>query len=131
MYVFGATLILQRLIKQVNLNTGEDKQEKALCETLDSDCHQVIGKSIYGFKSCLSEHISKKLGAEKCVEQFISKAIGQLAFDVSEILIEDYVDKKNAELLCLDKNNSCDENFCSKVNCVEQAMIVLKNKEIK
>ena len=67
-------LILQRLIKQVNLTTGEDKQEKALCETLDSDCHQVIGKSIYGFKSCLSEHISKKLGAEKCVEQFHFKS---------------------------------------------------------
>ena len=48
------------------------------------------------------------------LSSFISKAIGQLAFDVSEILIEDYVDKKNAELLCLDKKDSCDENFVQK-----------------
>ena len=46
------------------------------------------------------------------------KAMGQISFDVSEaLLIEDYVDKKNAELLCLDKSSSCDENFCSKKLC--------------
>lgn len=132
MYVFGATLILQRMIKQTGISVGAEGEEKEiLCDTLNSDCHQIIGKSIYGFKSCLSLNISKKTGADNCIKQFMSKAMGQISFDVSEALLESYISKENAELLCIDKKSSCDENFCSKKNCVEQAMVVLKNKAKK
>jgi hypothetical protein len=129
MYVFGATLILQRLIKQKRLPlTGANGEKFYLCETLDESCHKLMEKSLHSFKNCLSKNISFKSGPENCTKEFTTKAIGQIAFDLSEFLLDDFIGDENAELLCLDKQDRCDENFCSKKNCVEQAMIVLKQK---
>ena len=129
MYVFGATLALAETIKNSSPAFNMENGEKARpCEEFDHLCQKLIGPSITSFKKCLEENLKKKKGDDKCIDLLIQKGVGHLAFNISDLMVDEYVDDDKLDYLCLDKPTECDASGCSKDNCRAQGRVILKAK---
>ena len=101
------------------------------CQEFDQLCQGLAKPSIKSFKTCLDKNLEKKKGDDKCIEQLVQKGIGHLAFNLSDLMIDDYIEPLMLDYLCLDKPVDCDERGCSRANCRTQAQILLKAKAKK